>query len=46
MDYPYTDKPERLLSIYSVIDSTTVCPVTSEILERLKVVYSFKNRRR
>ena len=42
--YPYNDEPDRLLSIYSILESVEVCPVVFEILERLKVIYRFKNR--
>lgn len=44
-DYPFTNKPERLLSLYSIVDSASVCPVVFEILERLKQIYRFKRRR-
>ena len=42
-DYPFTNKPERLWSLLSIIDSTFVCPVVFEIIERLKKIYRFKN---
>lgn len=45
-DYPYTDKPERLFSLLSIIDSTGVCPVVFEMFERLKREYGFKRRKR
>ena len=40
--YPYTDQPERLQSLYSVLDTVGICPVAFEIWERLKKVYKFK----
>lgn len=39
--YPYTDQPERLQSLYSVLDVIEVCPVAFEIWERLKGIYGF-----
>jgi Fe-S-cluster containining protein len=42
--YPYTDHPERLSSMYGVIEHAEVCPVVFEILEQLKVIYGFRNR--
>lgn len=43
--YPYTDQPERLESLYSVLDAVSVCPVAFEIYERLKLIYGFKAKR-
>lgn len=43
--YPYTNQPERLESLYSVLDAVSVCPVAFEIYERLKREYGFKGRR-
>ena len=40
--YPYTNQPERLQSLYSVLDAVSVCPVAFEIFERLKKEYGFK----
>lgn len=40
--YPYTNQPERLWSLYSVLDVVSVCPVAFEIYERLKKEYGFK----
>lgn len=42
--YPYTNQPERLWSLYSVLDAVSVCPVAFEIYERLKIEYGFKNK--
>ena len=42
--YPYTDQPDRLSSMYGIIEHAEVCPVVFEILERLKVMYRFRNR--
>lgn len=43
--YPFTDRPERLFSLLSIIESASVCPVVFEMLERLKKEYRFKRRR-
>ena len=43
--FPYTDQPERLRSLYSVLDAVEVCPVAFEIYERLKKEYGFRARR-
>ena len=43
--FPYTDRPERLSSLYSVLSSAEVCPVVFEILERLKKLYHFRTGR-
>lgn len=40
--YPYTNQPERLRSLYSVMDAVSVCPVAFEIYERLKDEYGFR----
>lgn len=45
-DYPYTSKPGRLSSLYSVLDEAKVCPVVFEMLERLKAEYRYPRRRR
>lgn len=45
-NYPYTDLPERLASLYSILESVEVCPVAYEIWERLKVEYGFLERRK
>lgn len=41
-EYPHTNKDNRLFSLYSVVDNTTVCPVVYEILEELKKMYRFR----
>ena len=43
--YPYTDQPERLSSLLSVLDTIEICPVAFEIFERLKKEYRFRVRR-
>jgi len=45
-EYPFTNKPERLHSLLSIVDFANVCPVVFEMLERLKKIYGFKRRRR
>lgn len=42
--FPYTDQPERLWSLYSVLEAVSVCPAAFEIWERLKVLYGFRFR--
>ena len=42
IDYPHTNKPDRLFSLLGIMDSTTVCPVAFEIVERLKKMYRFR----
>ena len=44
VDFPYTDQPDRLSSMFSIIEHAEICPVVFEILERLKEMYGFKNR--
>ena len=41
IDFPYTNKPERLYSLLSVIEFSEICPVVAEIIERLKKIYNF-----
>lgn len=43
--YPYTNQPERLSSLLSILDTIEICPVAFEIFERLKKEYGFKVRR-
>lgn len=43
--FPYTDQPERLQSLYSVLEAVEVCPVAFEIYERLKKEYGFRYKR-
>ena len=40
-DFPHTDKPNRLESLFAVLDFTFICPVVYEIVERLKEMYNF-----
>lgn len=47
--FPYTDQPERLLSLHSVLTAVSVCPAAYEIFDALKKEYGFpsqKNRKR
>ena len=44
--YPFTDRPNRLCSMWSVIEHAENCPVVFEILERLKEIYGFRKTRR
>ncbi len=43
--YPYTDQPERLWSLLSVLEAVEVCPVAYEIFESLKREYGFREKR-
>jgi len=43
-DFPFTDKPERLFSLFGILEFAEVCPVVLEILEELKKIYGFRNR--
>ena len=43
-DYPFTNQPERLWSLYSVLEAVSVCPVAFEIYERLKEEYGFRKK--
>ena len=45
-NYPYTNQPERLWRLYSVLEAVEVCPVAYEIWERLKQEYGFRRGRR
>lgn len=40
--YPYTDQPDRLHSLYSVLSAAEICPAAFEILESLKREYQFR----
>lgn len=40
--FPYTDRPERLHSLFSILSNAEVCPVVFEMLERLKKIYGFR----
>jgi len=37
--FPFTDRPNRLSSMLSILDFAEECPVVFEILERLKRIY-------
>ena len=43
-EFPYTNKPERLQSLYSVLDAVLICPIAFEIYEQLKQMYKFRSR--
>ena len=42
--YPYTDQPERLMSLLGMLDTIEICPVAFEIFEHLKKEYGFRKR--
>jgi len=44
IDFPFTNKPERLYSLLSVIEFSEICPVVAEIIERLKKIYNFRDK--
>lgn len=41
-NYPYTDREDRIGSLLSIIDNTSICPVVYEIMEDLKSMYNFR----
>lgn len=45
-NFPYTDQPERLFSLYSVLNAVSVCPAAYEIFEALKLIYDFDSNKR
>ena len=45
-NYPYTNQPGRLSSLFGMLDAITVCPVAFEIFERLKKEYGFRNKKK
>ncbi len=45
-EYPFTNRTERLLSLLSIIESASICPVVFEMIERLKKEYQFKRRKK
>ena len=44
--FPYTDRPDRLSSLYSVLSAVSICPAAYEIWEALKKEYGFRSRKR
>lgn len=40
-EFPHTDKEDRMGSLLSIIENTSVCPVVYEIMEELKKMYGF-----
>jgi Fe-S-cluster containining protein len=42
--YPYTDQPDRIGSLYGVMEFAEVCPVVFEIVQRLKDIYGFRSK--
>jgi Fe-S-cluster containining protein len=45
MDFPHTDKPDRLFGLLGVLSFAEVCPIVFEMLERLKAIYNFRTGR-
>ena len=44
-NYPHTNQPGRLHSLFGMLDIIEVCPVAFEIFERLKSEYGFPPRK-
>ncbi len=44
--YPFTNYPDRLSSMMSILEFAETCPIVFEMLERLKETYRFKIKRR
>lgn len=42
--YPYTDQPDRIGHLNGLVGAASICPVVYEIIERLKQIYSFRDR--
>ena len=42
--FPFTDQPDRLMSMFSIVSFADECPVVFEMLERLKKLYGFRKR--
>jgi len=42
--FPYTNQPDRLASMLSIIGHAEVCPIVFEVLQRLKKIYRFRDR--
>ena len=40
--YPFTDQPGRMGSLFSFMDTISICPVANEIWERLMEEYEFR----
>lgn len=40
--YLFTNKPERLFSLISIVECSSVCQIVFQMLERLKKIYGFK----
>lgn len=40
--FPYTDRPERIFSLYNTLSIAEICPVVFEMLELLKEMYRFR----
>ncbi|MCL1830194.1 MAG: YkgJ family cysteine cluster protein [Oscillospiraceae bacterium] len=41
--FPHTDMPERIYSLYSVMDYAQRCPIVFEIVQRLKTMYHYSD---
>lgn len=40
--FPFTDRPDRMGSLWGIVGFASVCPVVYEMLERLKDMYRFR----
>ena len=43
-NFPFTNQPERLLSLISLINAAEICPVVYEMMIRLMKIYRFRRR--
>lgn len=46
VDYPFTNRPDRMASLFNIVGNASICPVLYEMLERLKEEYGFVYHRR
>lgn len=44
-NFPFTNQPERLLSLLGLISAAEICPVVYEMMIRLMRIYRFRIRR-
>jgi len=44
-DFPFTDKPDRIGSLYGIVENADYCPIVFEMLEELKKEYGFKYKK-
>lgn len=44
-DFPYTQKPDRFLSLMSMVSAAEICPIAAQIMEDLKKEYHFEREK-